>query len=387
MAKIIMAFFNGIKDANNPDAMPIFYESFLQGLFDTGNDVFVLSHPFWGRDFGDIEPELKQQIQDFEPDVCFIFNNSFYDLSDVVECPIIIYEVDSPTYYSNKEVLIRKPERFLYFVASTGSIDIIHSAYGVPKEKIFYVPFFTEVHADDTPQTTNISFVGSKFVPHPKMLPNVFTASNPSKEEKELFINFIEQIKRNPQISLENSRNSLGTAASKVGVPDILMYLSVEKRIHVLSAVVDLGLELYGTENWAQDYYYDYRLNLAYNNKKVYSLEHNQNIYNSSKIGISVAHIQATNGFPWRVMDIMASNACLVTDYHSDFERLFPGIELPTYESEYEAREICKKLLVDESRRREIVLQCQDIIDKKYRFRHLLKQMEECCGVKMHEDN
>ena len=199
MANIFMAFFNGVKDEANPDAMPIFYESFVNGLHDAGNNVYILTHPFFAMDFGEINVELKQQIRNFNPDVCIVFNNSFYDLSEVVDCPIIIYEVDSPVYFSNKEVLKRKPERFLYFVASTSSIDIIHNTYGVPKEKIFYVPFFTEIHADDMQPTVNISFIGSKFRPNPKVLPSVFSASNPSKEEKKLFQECIAEIKNNPQ--------------------------------------------------------------------------------------------------------------------------------------------------------------------------------------------
>ena len=110
----------------------------------------------------------------------------------------------------------------------------------------------------------------------------------------------------------------------------------------------------------------------------------NQNIYNKSKIGINVSHLQATSGFPWRVMDIMASNACLVTDYHEDFKRLFGNIPIPTYESELEAYEVCRQLIKDESRRKEIVLQCQEVIENKYRFRHLLPRLEEYSGITLH---
>ena len=111
-------------------------------------------------------------------------------------------------------------------------------------------------------------------------------------------------------------------------------------------------------------------------NRKVYSIQHNQDIYNRSKIGINVSHLQATSGFPWRVMDIMASNACLVTDKHEDFKRLFGKIPIPTYDSASEAYMVCKELLKDEARRREIVMQCQEVINNNYRFKHLLPKLE-----------
>ncbi len=145
-----------------------------------------------------------------------------------------------------------------------------------------------------------------------------------------------------------------------------------------------MGLELYGTENWDSTYYNDSKLNMAYIRKKVYSVEDNQDIYNRSKIGINVSHLQAASGFPWRVMDIMASNACLVTDYHAGFKRLFGDIPIPVYESASEAYELCRQLVKDQSRRREIVLQCQETVANKYRFKHLLPKLEEYSGVTLH---
>lgn len=388
MANILVAFYNGIEDEENPNALPIFYESFINGLDEAGNNVYVVAHGHWGGRFEQIDFELEKQIKDFEPDICFVFNNSFYDLSMVVDCPIIIYEVDSPAYYLNKDNLRNKPERYIYFVAQTSSIEIIHKEFGVSMDKIFHVPFFSEIQADNRKPTIDISFIGSKFQTNTYALPNSFTSTIPSKEERILYLKCIEEIKRNPQITVSELIFNLQILSEKVAVnlpiPEILMYLSDEKRIHVLSAIVDLGLELYGTENWATDYYYDYRLNLAFNPNKVYSLEHNQEIYNSSKIGISVSHVQAKSGFPWRVMDIMASNACIVSDYHEDFDILFKGVQIPTYSSEYEAREICSKLLKDDKQRQEIVEQCHEIVDSKYRFKHLLKKMEEYSGVIMH---
>jgi len=80
----------------------------------------------------------------------------------------------------------------------------------------------------------------------------------------------------------------------------------------------------------------------------------------------------------------MASNACLVTDYHSDFKKVFGNIELPIYESESEAYEVCRRLINDESRRKDIVLRCQEVINEKYRFKHFLAKIEEYIGVKLH---
>ena len=389
MANILVAFYNCMKDSENPNAMPLFYEAFIQGLDRAGNQVAVFSHSLFGVDFGDIDQTTKSAIQQFSPDICFIFNNSFYDISEVVDCPIVIYEVDSPRYFSNKNSIKNNPDRYLYFIFQKDSRKTLHEEYGINFSNIFYVPSFSEVYADSTiEQTTNISFIGSLFSLKDTEVFDSFMKESPSEEELRMMQSCLQELKINPQITVTELvykyRIMSELVARHLNVPKLLMMLSGEKRLRVLSAVAELGLDLYGTESWGNTYYCDSNLNLCYIRKKVYSIQHNQDIYNRSKIGINVSHLQATSGFPWRVMDIMASNACLVTDYHADFETLFGKVPIPTYGSNSEAFEVCRQLLKDEGRRKEIVLQCQEVINKKYRFRHLLPQLEEYSGVDMH---
>ena len=148
-----------------------------------------------------------------------------------------------------------------------------------------------------------------------------------------------------------------------------------------------MGLELYGTKNWVSDLYNEPNLTLCYNPKLIYTLEDNQRIYNTSKIGININHHQATTGFSWRVCDIMASNACLVSSYSADFKKLFPNIDIPTFTNEFEAYCLCKKLIENENYRLDIVAKCNEIIDEKYRFKHILKIMEDFLGQHLHEEN
>ena len=297
--------------------------------------------------------------------------------------------MDSPRYFSNKENIRRNPERYLYFIFQEDSRAILKENFEISDNRIFYAPFFSEVYADTAmEQTTNISFIGSLFYLGNTNIFESFIQQNPSEQERAMMASCLKDLRENPQVTAteliykHNITSEL--VARHMDLSQLLMMMSREKRLRVLSAVADLGLELYGTENWGNTYFEDSRLNMSYNSKKVYSIQHNQNIYNKSKIGINVSHLQATSGFPWRVMDIMASNACLVTDYHEDFKRLFGNIPIPTYESELEAYEVCRQLIKDESRRKEIVLQCQEVIENKYRFRHLLPRLEEYSGITLH---
>ena len=386
MSKVLVAFYNGIEDEDDENALPIFYESLVKGLHNEENDVAIFSHKFFGVDFPKIDLETETIIKEFNPDICIIFNNCFFDLSDVINCPIVIWRVDSPQYYANKNCIKSNPERYIHFILSEDVQKILMRDFGVSEHDIFLVPSFTEVHSDHSVDIVrNISFIGTKFlISHPFQS---FYSSNPSEEEQKVFKMCVNEIRQNPQVSpvylVQKYKIKSKLVRNHLDIPNILMSLSTEKRMDVLNAVAGLGLDLYGSRNWLSEYSCHIDLNFSYVDKKVYSLAHNQKIYNCCKIGINVSHLQATVGFPWRVMDIMASNACLVSDYHEGFERFFPEISnlLPVYYHPYEAYDVCKRLLTDESLRKEIVIRCNAVIEDKYRFKHLLVKMEEYSGV------
>lgn len=391
MANIAVMFFCNTTNEAGELVLSCYYESFVKGLDEAGNSVLVLSHPWFGQEFGPIDGETAKLIKDFSPDICFIFNNSFYDISELVECPIVLCDSDSPIYWSNKEVLQKKPERFQYLMTQDENIAVLKKKFGVSERQIFQMQPFTEVRADKkTNADTNIVFIGTKFEAGETVLPNHFFAQKPTNQEKKIYMECVRRIRKNPFLELSELIYELSIDSAKVvrhlQIPQILMWMSTEDRIRTLSAVADMGLKIYGTENWRDDYYYDYRLNATFDDRKIYSLAQTEELYNSARIGISIAHAQALSCFPWRIADIMASNACVVTDAHQMLGEYFPGVPIPTYHSAYEARDICRELLENENRRQEIVLQCQEAIEKKYRFRHLLEKMESYFGVSMHAD-
>ena len=162
--------------------------------------------------------------------------------------------------------------------------------------------------------------------------------------------------------------------------------LSGSIRRLTLSEISDLGLVIFGPRSWVTESCVDPYIPLSYNSRAVYSLKHNQDVYNASRLAININHIQALTGFSWRVCDVMASNACLVSEYCPDFEHLFPGVSIPLFSSRYEARELCRKLLDNENMRRDIVAQCNEIIDAKYRFENLVPPLEDFFQVSLREE-
>ncbi|MDR1418592.1 MAG: hypothetical protein LBI80_05530 [Endomicrobium sp.] len=388
MAKIFLSFFNGIQNYGESNKIPGFYESFIDGLKDFGNDVFGYYDYVWHKEFKEIPEELLKEIKDFNPDIIIVFNNYFYDVSKCFECPIIIFEVDSPLYLYNKDKIVSKLNRYKFFVCQTESMEYISNVIGVSKKNIVIVPFFTEVKTKNIPQVDNISFIGTFF--HYGNFVNEFMLNNPEKEDINQLQKVIEHVSRNPFITEKDIIGKLNITSNKVkkylDITQIIGFLSSKNRIKTLSAVADLGLKLYGTKTWLTEFNFYPEIAFSYDTKRICSTEEQEEVYNSSKLSISISHIQAQSGFPWRICDIMASNSCLVSDYHLGFESTFPGLKIPTFNNPYEAREVCKNLLQEKNMREDIVLSCQEVINKKFRFKNLLNIMESFLDIKLKKE-
>ena len=382
MTRIFVSFFSGVNDPLNKAAIPCFYESFLNGLKKTGCEVLAYVTKAFAADYKKIPDELLCKIKKFDPELIILFNNAFYDISNKFECPILIYEVDSPLYYSNKEAIKQKPDRYKFAVCQEESAKILNNEFKVNQKNILQASFFSEVINEKLDYKRNICFIGTKFASSKNKTPYVkFLEKNPNIEEKKEFINLLDKIKNNP------FADDIAFNSSKIeeifNKNELIFYLSDFYRTKTLSNISDLGLEIFGTKSWSEDYFNEPYLILNFNPTPVYSLKHNQDIYNSSKIGININHLQAKQGFSWRVCDIMASNSCLVSEYKPNLDKYFSELKIPSFTNPYEAREVVKRLLNNENLRQDIVFASNEIIDKKFRFKNIKEQLECAFNIKL----
>ncbi len=382
MSRIFVSAF-----CQNKNKITCFLDGFIDELKNFGNDVLFFASDYALMDGLQAHASLIKTIKDFNPQLIILFNNNFYDydFANNFTCPIAVLEIDSVLFFSNKHLLKRNNRTHL-FVQASDSIKNIQDVLSIPSKRIHTVPLFTTIKANQAaPTTTNISFIGNLFgfhVNHNNLEEMYLKGTNNSLMQKIL------SISGNEIFSLNNADGELITNLLNrhhLSINDIIGYLSGAKRIKTLSAISDLGLNLYGPQEWLKAKYFQ-DLILCYRGNDIISRDDNQRIYNESKIGLSISHMQAVKGFPLRVMDIMASNACLVSDYHGDFDVYFPGVQIPTYSSPYEARDLCQKLLKDESYRRSIVKQCNQIINEKYRFDNYRKKLEQILDVGLKEN-
>ena len=376
MANILVSMYNFARDPQNYNVMPPFYEAFVEGLRKAGNNVFCFFHKKYDMDFsGKIPFSLQEAMKRFSPDLAIFFDNNFWDITGIFDIPVVVYDVDSPLYIKNKEQILAHPDRYCFITIQKNDVNLLHELFHVSSADVAYMEPFTEIRSDDSVSPEyNISFVGANWLWGGASFA-VELNRHLSSEDREKARQVLSRFMENP-LTQPDEEYASTTARLIVDAKECSNRLSGIKRARILSAVADLGLELRGLywDHASMNYYPE--LALCYNKDSLFSLSDNQDFYNRSRIGICTQHIQAVSGFSWRVCDIMASNACLVTEYRPDMSELFGNVDIPMFSTPAEAHRQCRELLEQESLRKEIVEQCHAVIDARFRFRHLLEKLE-----------
>ena len=387
MAKVLVTFCSGIFDGSG-FLLPVYYDGFLTSLKNSGNDVkYAVTNDFitspWNglneTNTGVLKSKLINDIKDFNPDIVFTFNNSnLEDIDKELDCPIVVMESDTYFFYNDKDKLKSNSNRYFYISASEEILKEMKKEFSIKDDKAIISKFATAIRPEKIKQDKNISFIGSCFNP-PEKFQNELRKYDTEKVKKVMDSLFNDVLCDYDELLKKNDIAELGKEFSK---GDFLTVGTVSKRIELLNSLSDLGLVIYGNKTWSDMYKYSMKLAMCFNDKKVYSLQHNQDIYNSSKVCINNCHLQASTAFPWRVLDIMGSNGCLVSDYNKGIEKMCKGyVDIPMYHNNYEAYDLCQKLLKDDKWRKDIVQSSNAYVDEFGRFEHRFKDIGELVGV------
>jgi hypothetical protein len=367
MAKILVTFFSGL----GRNHIPPYYDGFVKSLCKEGNDVLYLltndfiNRPWDGNNKLDLwidDRALKKAVDNFAPDVVFAFNNSCLPLEFLSNTKAIcVMEADTYIYYNDKNNLKKYSDRFEHFVSSDSGLNDIPKVFGVKKKHVHKLNLATGLEAENIPKTNNISFIGSSF----------YTPS------------FNSRMLVDSEFEINKILTDFTEAGDHERLKDHLAWFSYHYRCKILDAVSDLDLALYGKYWELVDEDYP-RLAANVKAENIVTLGQNQNVYNSSHLCLNISHFQAATAIPWRVMDVMASNGCLVAGHSKLLTEFLRGyINIPTFGSVTEAISLCKKLLADSSYREDIVLSCQQAIEDKGRWSDRLQEIEAQIGIRL----
>jgi len=366
-----------------------YYDGLIKAFKDQGNEVLVCNTSdfllkSWNSEnvehWSVEKKKVINRIETFGPELVITFNNSKLSfIEEVCSCPIAIWEADSFTFYNDKEKIKSNSDRYYFLCLSQSTAKQLTDA-GVSSDKIYYVNSATEVRSEDIEYERNVSFIGS-FFKSPKGLSDLVKRGLSSEER--MAISYLgNNFYCDPKKYLEE--RSLEALLDYIPANEFGGIYSCQNRIETLNSLVDLGLELYGSDGWVDISNNLPALGLCFNNRKIYSLLDNQHIYNSSKVCLNISHVQAAEGFPWRVMDIMASNGCLVSNENKGIKEFTKGyLDVPMYTNSYEARDLVKKIIKDDVYRLELVSSSQECIANKGRWINRFYELEEIFDINL----
>lgn len=388
MAKVLLCFSSHLF-IDGEFKLISYYEGLIKELKKCGNQVMVVNSAYflkkpWNGDNEESKflktERLKADVSAFNPDLVIAFNNAKLSfIEELFDCPIVIWEADSFTFYNDREKIKSNPGRYHYFCLSNDAREQIKSI-GASEERIHMINSGTAVEAQPLEKVHNVSFIGSNFK-GPQRLRDLLQMHNTPDVKKA-----VRYLSDNFYIDPEEylTKNNLSVILEYLDPLDFGLISSAQNRVNTLNALAEIGLTLFGSRSWLDTVETCPSLAMAFQPQSVYSLRHNQDIYNTSQICLNVSHAQAVDGFSWRIMDIMASNGCLLSSYNTGIERFTKGyIDIPMFRSSGEAYELARKLLNDAGYRDAVVEGSQACIQAKGRWEHRFQEIYYALGISL----
>lgn len=376
--KILILYYQEIAD-ENPYNLFCLYDSMFSELIANGNNLLLINMKLFKKDSFSSEVSqyslLKKNISNFNPELVITFNNQvFKELFKITDCPITLFDADAYELFAAKQLLTDNLNRYTLFTLCKDWIPN-YLDLGFQKNQVHFLPFATAVKKENITIDKNISFIGTLFHSASMVFAKIGDNDNIKSRLYKAYLNFLETKNYNYQ-------ECFGPKFANFEGIDYHPFFDI--RLLTLAHILDLGLTLHGAE-WEHLRDIFPQLYCAYDSTPKYSLAHNQDLYNSSKICININHPQCYGkAFGWRVFDIMASNGCLISTHSSQLQEMTKGwVDIPMFHTPIEARELCLKLLKEENWRLDIVEASQKYIDANCRWIDRFKQMENALEIKL----
>lgn len=384
MSNIIILFHQEIivKDEITPQIV-CNYEAFSTELKKIGNNVKIINtnyiKDYWESKISKLNKtgadKFLCELKKFNPDLIFAFNNQvFLELFQTTSCPICCMDADSIDLFPNKDFIKQYNDRYFLITSYSGWEDSSYSALGIKSSRVGKIHSATAIEREDLIKDKNISFIGSVFAfPSRNIIEKI--------HDKQKFIDDVKKYFLHPY---EECNPFIDKYTKELHTDCLGIYSLIDPRLNTLYSILDLGLTVYGI-NWQFVPDTLYLLKLVYDKTPKYSLKHNQDVYNSSKINFSVSHPQCRGyTYPWRVFDIMASSGLLISSYSKLLEEQTKGyVKIPMYKSPWEARELCKYALNNPNWAKDIVAASNEYIEKFGRWKDNFEKIESLVGVKL----
>lgn len=383
MARIIVSYYK-VQETDLEKRL-CFWDGFVQDLRNEGNDVLVVNTAYFNSYKSNVvkNPRINEYLlegaKSFNPDLMIAFNHRIPQCYlDSFDVPIIIWDGDAPEFLCDLEGILDSKDRYTIFtISEEWQRDYLD--YGFDQKNIYYVPPATSIRSKPCDQMMNISFLGSR-VYQSKWVEERIKTHKYSHRFYDVVKGFFDE----PRYDYSDQFKLAFSDYPELQPTDRDLWPLFDIRWLVLANMLDLGLTISDhNRRWEAAADYMPQIAAALNPETIWTLEDNERFYNSSIISLCPLHPQAEgSAFSWRVFDIMASNACLLMSHSSSLKKLTEGyVDIPMFDTPWEARELAIKLLEDDDYRKSIVTASQRYVEENARWRHRFLIIEEAVSL------
>lgn len=383
MSKIVLSFISPVMGGK----LLCYYDQFASSL-KQNHDVFCFNvfRNFYKEN---LNKAISDKIIEIKPDLIICFNHVIDEkVYRNTDCPVLIIEADSFQSFANKTLIKKYLERIYLGVGHENRIKLYCDFLPfMKKDRIFTFPPATNLKNEKCKQDINISIISTviglnTYDPVVSLIMSNRFNKNKLSQIKAL----IEKCKKNINQLSEGNKFD-------IKYDDMSQYISYQNRAYLLDQLADLGLTVFG------QYYNEgaifeslHSLSFCLSDQDVFSAKENQDVYNRSKLSVNLHFAQNTNeksisSYSWRVPDIMSTNACLVSTNCEAIRQDFgKWVNIPMFNTRYEARELCQKLLAEDNWRKDIIAASNLAIKEgKFTFDERVKNIEEIFNLKINE--
>lgn len=385
MANVLMSYFAELGEP--------MYDAVSEVLLENGNNVFRfninnsnVSITRWGDVCKMRNSKITDSIKEFNPDIVLSYNNALpIGVESVLrgDCVKCVIDADNANYLWNRDYILGHRTDYLYLGQQSASKGVYEKYLDMPlgETNYLYFPGATVIHNKPETKDKNVSFIGTNF--HLPSMPLT------TEYYSDTGVGIYDLISKDYYYDLNQIKSRYPDIANPDNlIEEIRTSLAGQERLKCLQAVSDLGLTVYGVR-WNNVAYYDFELAKCIDKTVISTVEQNEWVYNTSKVSLNVSHPQAVSSFSWRVMDIMASGSCLVTESKKDWMDLFgeylsdETMRYVIYSDRYGLRNNVIKLLEDENLRTKCVGEMNQAIEKNGRWNSRFASLEKQTGVKL----
>lgn len=376
------------------------YDAISDTLLKNGNNVmrFNINTDFvymsrWGGTSVLKNNDILSIIRDFNADVIFNFNNCLpTNCHDILKsnCRICAIDADAPEVaFWNTDMVEKHLNKYVFLGLQSYSKIMYtrHLKQEMTDKNYLYFPPATVVQNKKMPIDKNISFIGSNFYPLQVPKDDVFYSPAALKIYENFKTDYFTPLEETKKLCIGYNGDI------KVLHDEIRAYYCGQERLKYMQQLTDLGFTFYGVRYWNHIAYYDFELAKCFDPTPRTTLAENEWVYNTSKISVNISHPLAKSSFSWRVMDIMASNSCLLTEDKPDWRDLFEKYLSPDvldtiiYTDRFDMRAKAIRLLNDEKLRQRCIAECNNAIEKNGRWERRFESLENFLGIQFLNNN